>query len=598
MSKIRSPGVYIEKGLDREPTLGMGPSGQPGFLGLCTRGPLHTPVRVTNYEQFLDTFGAPLEGSHLPRAIEGFFENGGKVCYVVRVAHTFRRGRSRVATVAQQTLPDRKGEATIRLEARDQGTWGNDIRVTVKTPEPSVQTLMTRDLDPGQTSIGVRSGRGFQVGSICRLSDGKQERYVTINRVTSRELGWLEQLDVGFRSSAPTLIEPMTLEITAEVPGYRESFDNLSFAPLSGRYFERLINAESELLRVHNLKSGSKFPDNLPVEVERLQLQGGTDGLRDIQPADFIGINNGPGLRFGLGALEEVDEVDLIVIPDLFAAPEISAAHGGRGFRNPRSGKVNPRDFYAVQEAMVSHCERLKTRIALLDMPPKASFEEAQAWRLMFDSDYAALYYPWIVLPGGSGPRSKIIVPPSGHIAGAFARSDEEGVQNPPANEELIGAIDLDTLLNDAHLAELNNKGINCIKYIPFRGIRIWGVRTMSSDPQWRYINVRRIINALRMAIESGTQWVVFEPNNSVLWKKIEMELSAFLTELWRQGYFQGLTPEESFYVKCDEDLNLPETVDAGQLFCEIGVAPVRPAEFIIFRVQQSMEHRTDEKDE
>ncbi|MEL6178355.1 MAG: phage tail sheath C-terminal domain-containing protein [Myxococcota bacterium] len=588
MSKIRSPGVYIEKTQDRVPMLAMGPSGQPGFLGLTTRGPLHQPVRITSYAHFLDAFGAPLEGSYLPKAVEGFFNNGGEICYVVRVAHTFRRGRSRVATVAQQTLADRNGEATMRIEARDQGTWGNDIRVTVRTPDPKVQTLMTRDLEPGQTQVGVRSGRGFQVGSVCRISDGKQERYVTINRVSSRELGWLEQLDVGFRSSAPTIIEPITVEITAEVPGYRETFDNLSFASLSGRYFERLVNTESELIRVYNLESKSKFPHVLPVEVERLQLQGGTDGLRDIQPADFIGMNNGPGMRFGLGALEEIDEVDIIVIPDLFAAPEISAARGGRGFRNPRTGKVNPRDFHAVQEAMVSHCERLRTRLALLDMPPKASYEEAQAWRLMFDSDFAALYYPWIVLAGGDGPRNKIIVPPSGHIAGVYARSDHEyGVQKPPANEELIGAIDLDTLLNDAHLAELNNKGINCIKYIPFRGIRVWGARTMSSDPQWRYINVRRIINSLRMAIEYGTQWVVFEPNDADLWARVNRTVSNFLERLWREGALFGSSPSEAFYVKCDGEINTHETMMLGRLYVEVGVCPVRPAEFVIFRISQ-----------
>lgn len=585
MADFRSPGVYLEKVEDRIPSLTLTESGQPGFLGFATRGPMHEPVRITSLTDFANLYGPPVEGGYLTEAVRGFFENGGEACYVVRVAHTFQRGRSEIATRAGLKVVDRQGQETLWISARDEGEWGNEVRVEVKVPPPAAQTFITRDLAPGETRMQVRSARGIQPGSICRVHDGKTERFITITRVDGKVLAWHEALDVGFKSNAPTYVEPITLEINASVPGYKESFANLSLSPSSNRYFARLVNHESQLIRVQDLKSPSPFPENLPVNLERGQLEGGTDGLRDITPQDFIGFNNGPEQRFGLGALEAVSEVDLIAIPDLYAAVRIG---WGRGFRSPK-------DAQAIQEAMINHCERLRTRIALLDVPPDTGHEQALQWRLLFDSAFGAFYYPWVIISNDG--RRVVKAPPSGHVAGVIARSDKEyGVHKPPANEPMLGIVDLDFLLHDSHLASLNRQGINCIKHLPGRGIRIWGARTIASDLQWCFVNVRRIFNAIIHALEEGSQWIVFEPNTPQLWKQIEQRIKGFLYELWIKGFFQGASPEEAFYVRCDESTNPREAIDAGVLACEIGLAPVRPAEFIIFHIEQDMEDRSAEE--
>lgn len=583
MADIRSPGVYLEKVEGRVPGLALTETGQPALLGFATRGPLHEPVRLTSLNDFANLYGPPVEGGYLAESVRGFFENGGEVCYVMRIAHTFQRGRSEIATRAALEVLDREGQPTLKVEARDEGEWGNAIRVEVKTPPPA-QTFITRDLLVGDTRMQVRSARGIQPGSICRVHDGKSERFLTITRVDGKTLAWHEPLDIGFKSNAPTYIEPITLEINASVPGYKESFTNLSLSPASHRYFARLINNDSQLIRVHDLKSPSPFPLNLPVNVEKGQLDGGLDGLRDITPQDFIGFNNGPEHRYGLGALEIVSDVDLIAIPDLYAAVKIG---WGRGFRSPK-------DAQAIQEAMLNHCEKLRSRLALLDLPPDTGHEQALQWRLQFDSAFGAFYYPWIIVANDG--RRTVKVPPSGHVAGVIARSDKEhGVHKPPANEPMLGVVDLDFLLHDSHLASLNRQGINCIKHLPGRGIRIWGARTISSDPQWRFVNVRRIFNAIITALEEGTLWITFEPNNAELWKKIEQVVRGFLNQLWVRGFFQGASADEAFYVRCDARVNTPESVDAGRLICEIGLAPVRPAEFIIFHVEQDMEDRSTE---
>ncbi len=584
MSSIRAPGVYFEKVEDRLPPLGLGPTGQAGFLGLATRGPLHEPVRISSTQDFLDTYGAPLHEGFLAEAVKGFFDNGGKVCYVVRIAHTSARSPEGCAASSSATLQDRLGQPTILVQARSEGTWGNEIRVDVRTPPPAVQALLVRDISPGENFAQIRSGRGFQVGSQCRIYDGAQERYVTVNRVEGKALFWQDPIDVGFKSSAPTFIEPLSFEIEAQVPGYKERFTDLSLSPASGRYFARFINAESQLLRCVDQISPSPFPQSLPQEASRLMLEGGADGLADLTPHDFIGYNKGPGDRRGLGALEVVEDIDLIATPDLFAARELSR---GRGFRSDK-------DVEIVHEAMITHCERLKDRFALLDLPPKAGFDRALQYRLLFDSAFAAFYYPWVVVPKEG--RKRRTIPPCGHIAGVVARCDADlGVHNPPANAIVEGIVDMEMLLNDDHLGQLNHQGINCLKYAPARGIRVWGARTISSDPDWRYVNVRRIFNTMRRALEQGTQWVVFEPNGPTLWKQIHRTLHTFLEQLWLKGYFQGATASDGFYVVCDKTTNPPENIDAGILVCEIGIAPVRPAEFITFRISQHMEDRASE---
>ncbi len=280
--------------------------------------------------------------------------------------------------------------------------------------------------------------------------------------------------------------------------------------------------------------------------------------------------------RTGLGGLEAVDEVTMVAIPDLMAALQ--------------AGDLKEEDVKAVQTAMFTHCEKMKYRFALIDPLPGLSPQEVKAWRMEkagYDSKYGALYYPWISVSNPLGEGS-ISIPPSGHMAGIYARSDaERGVHKAPANEVVRGAIGLALQITKGEQDVLNPVSVNCIRSFPGRGIRVWGARALSSDPAWRYINVRRLFNFVEASIERGTQWVVFEPNDVDLWERVKRDITAFLTLVWRDGALFGNTPAEAFYVKCDEELNPPEVRDAGMLIIEIGMAPVKPAEFVIFRISQ-----------
>jgi phage tail sheath protein FI len=277
--------------------------------------------------------------------------------------------------------------------------------------------------------------------------------------------------------------------------------------------------------------------------------------------AMYIGEDKGPGKRTGLKAFEDVDDINIVCAP----------------------GVTDP----AVVDAILTHCEVRKDRFAILDSPETidGGVDKLPKPR---DTKYGAYYFPWIEVYDPE--KGNIFVPPSGHMAGIYARCDSErGVHKAPANEIVRGALGLRYSISRGEQDILNPKGINCIRDFSRRGrgIRVWGARTLSSDASWRYINVRRLFIMIEQSIEIGTQWVVFEPNDHTLWKKITRDIRAFLYRVWRTGALFGKTPEEAFYVKCDEETNPPEVIDAGQVITEIGICPVKPAEFVIFRIGQ-----------
>jgi phage tail sheath protein FI len=311
--------------------------------------------------------------------------------------------------------------------------------------------------------------------------------------------------------------------------------------------------------------------DNLPAE-GTYPLAGG--GIPPLTAADFIG---DAAARTGIAGLEAHDDVRLILCPDVMAGYDGSADAKER--------------VKMVQRAMIDHCEKLRYRFAILDTPKGLTAQEAKGWReyLNFDSSYAALYYPWIeVADLSGGPQTKKLVPPSGHLVGIYNRVDSDrGVHKAPANEVVLGAIDLEINLTKGEQDTLNPIGVNCIRAFPGRGIRVWGGRTLSSDGSWRYVNVRRLFIMVGASLDTGMQWVVFEPNDSTLWAKVRRDANAFLRTVWRSGALFGVAPSQAFYVKCDEELNPPEIRDLGQLIIEIGLAPVKPAEFVIFRISQ-----------
>jgi phage tail sheath protein FI len=244
----------------------------------------------------------------------------------------------------------------------------------------------------------------------------------------------------------------------------------------------------------------------------------------------------------------------------------------------------------AVQAAMIAHCENMRDRFAILDCPPGLNPQQMKDWRMNtagYDTKYGAVYYPWVKVANPIDGES-IAVPPSGCMAGVYARSDNErGVHKAPANEVIRGATGVEMLITKGEQDILNPIGVNCIRSFPGRGIRVWGARTLSSDASWRYINVRRLFNFVEKSIQTGTQWIVFEPNDADLWARIRRDITAFLTNVWRSGALFGATPAQAFYVKCDEETNPQSVRDAGQVVIEIGMAPVKPAEFVIFRISQ-----------
>ena len=385
-----------------------------------------------------------------------------------------------------------------------------------------------------------------------------------------------EPLRAPFPSAAPTYVTAFAFDLVVGDLERTERFEALSVFGNSPRFVER-VNDISRLIKVTALRPEVLPELAQPVPFEAAPLVGGSDGIDNLGPDDFIGYDRGPASRRGLMCLVEYPDIDLLVMPDLMAAWQKSER-----FRSLR-------DVEAVQEAAIALCERSANRFAILDMPPGGDVQESLRWRRQFDSSRAALYFPWLVVLDGGRRRA---VPPSGHVAGIFARSDRgHGVHKAPANEVAEGVVDLSVLLQDQHLALLYESGINCIRSFSARGLRLWGARTLSSDPEWRYVNVRRTVSAIAQAIENGTQWAVFEPNGPDLWKRLSRMVSAFLMELRDLGVLTGATPEEAFFVQCDKETNPPEQVSRGMLVTRIGLAVSRPVEFIVFRLAQRLEN-------
>jgi hypothetical protein len=284
---------------------------------------------------------------------------------------------------------------------------------------------------------------------------------------------------------------------------------------------------------------------------------------------DYVGTDEGPGKRTGLQAFNEIDEINIVCIPGVTSD--------------------------TVQKAMITHCENMKDRFCILDSIKDAEMDGIQTQKngVVSEKGYAALYYPWIKVPIETITSNKLtliqdFIPPSGYVAGIYARSDtERGVHKAPANEIIRGALEIKLSITKGEQDILNPKGINCIRAFPGRGIRVWGARTTSDDALWKYINVRRLFLYVEESIEEGTQWVVFEPNNEKLWGRVRATITQFLTGVWKDGALMGTKSEEAFFVKCDRTTMTQDDIDNGRLICIIGIAPVKPAEFVIFRIAQ-----------
>jgi len=346
-----------------------------------------------------------------------------------------------------------------------------------------------------------------------------------------------------------------------------EIYDNLSGNADSRDYFGKRINEISNLIRIEgsgrprNTDAG-KFFDLLEDGLESSASPLACEPTRD----DFLGGPDAqPGQRRGLSAFSEIGEISIVYVPDLHLLDKANATQ--------------------LINDIVTHCETLKYRFAVLDAFQNTT--DIPKLRPPKDSKCAAFYYPWIKIfdPVTNGPK---LVPPGGYIVGIYARNDQErGVHKAPANEVVRGAKDLEFNISEGEQDLLNPRGVNVIRSFPVRGIVVWGARTTSRDPHWKYINVRRLLLFLEKSIEEGTQWVVFEPNSEKLWGRVRENINEFLIRVWKDGALAGKKPEEAFFVKCDRTTMAQDDLYNGRLICMIGVAPVKPAEFVIFRIAQ-----------
>ena len=459
----------------------------------------------------------------------------------------------------------------IRVEAADEGAWGNKIKIV--TSESSISSAVLTSPAHDQDYLDMDTVTGMEKGTVLLLHT-PTPTYGTVAEVIKNEDTTRVKLQNALAGSFEPNLEVSTVEFDLMVnfDGTEESFRDLSMNEDHSRYIEKVITEEtSRLIRVEDVRAHGLPKISVPAEGGVWKLAGGNDG---IPPDDELNTtyegkdSPEPADRKGLYTLKNVDDISIVAIPG------ITTQH--------------------LQNKLIIHCETtMKDRFAVLDSEEKADLDRVQKQRNLYDSKYAALYYPWVrVFDPLSKKRTN--VPPSGYMCGIYARSDiERGVHKAPANEIVRGALGLEEfdgvkrVITKGQQDILNPKGVNCIRAFRGRGIRVWGARTISSDSLWKYINVRRLFIFLEESIEDGTQWVVFEPNDEKLWARVRQTITQFLTRVWRDGALMGTTPGEAFFVRCDRTTMTQDDIDNGRLIVLIGVAPVKPAEFIIFRIAQ-----------
>lgn len=467
-----------------------------------------------------------------------------------------------------------KQSPAIKVTAADEGAWGNKIKIVAS--ESSISSTVLTSPAHDQDYLDLETVTGMEDRTVLLLHTSPPV-YGIVTEVIKTEDTTRVKLQNMIAESFESGLEVSTVEFDLMVnfDGTDESFRDLSMDEDHSRYIEKVITEEtSRLIRVEDVRAtgGQGLPKiSVPAEGGVWKLAGGNDGIPtdDELNTTYEGKDSPePADRKGLYTLKNVDDINIVAIPG------ITTQH--------------------LQNKLIIHCETtMKDRFAVLDSEEKADLDRIQKQRNLHDSKYAALYYPWVrVFDPLSKKRTN--VPPSGYMCGIYARSDtERGVHKAPANEIVRGALGLEEfdgvkrVITKGQQDILNPKGVNCIRAFRGRGIRVWGARTISSDSLWKYINVRRLFIFLEESIEEGTQWVVFEPNDEKLWARVRQTITQFLTRVWRDGALMGTTPGEAFFVRCDRTTMTQDDIDNGRLIVLIGVAPVKPAEFVIFRIAQ-----------
>lgn len=528
------PGVYVEEvSGGARPIESVGTS-TAAFIGFTDRRPAENqgePVLVANWTQYTQSFGGFAYGFYTPLAVYGFFQNGGGACYV--------------------------------------------------------QSMLTGD--------EIAQVKGTDLAGITT----KKQAAFKVMSLTARSLKLVVTPGESAGSdAAPAGPPPFSLEVwDANAPSAArlESFANLSLNPADERALLATVNAKSKLIRLLPAADALNLQD-VAVKQADTALSETSQALKPLvsrrlatpeidktqtplgdQPIQFNGEATN---RTGLLGLAATDDAAIVCAPDIMYAWQ--------------QGWMDQQGVISAQKALIAHCESARDRVAILDAPPGKSIQAIKQWRedvANFSSDggFAALYYPWVRVENQRSGE-QILIPPSGHIAGLYARVDtQRGVHKAPANEELRGVAGLEIGVSDSEQGFLNPIGVNCIRAFPGRGIRVWGARTLAdSASEWKYVPVRRLFCMVEKSIQRGTQWAVFEPNDLDLWERLKRDIGAYLTNVWRTGALFGVVDQQAFFVKCDEELNPKEVRDAGQVIVQVGIAPVKPAEFVIIRIQQT----------
>jgi uncharacterized protein len=626
MPEYLAPGVYVEEVSFRSKSIEGVSTSVAGFLGPARYGPVGgRPELLTSFADFeriygglddLQFAGANTQPNYLAHAVRAFFDNGGSKLYVTRVCTPTDPDHPE-NDQAQRTV------GTAILSARFPGLAGRMQIVFAVRPSPNLLVAATGSPNVAQRISAVREndvvylkesvglsplgtalpgfydlaadGTGLALNNpahgTVRLGDLDPTRHrvhkVTLS-VRVRRAGQFEtEQEWPDLAPHPLARNALTVLFTDE-PQSRLRYLTIPFAISStaaltsgAQILETLLGSATLDTLDRSLDTdaelrGFSIPTTRPspAELEQLYtLDQGSDGRLPI-PDAYAGEEDENGEKTGLLSFEDIEEISIV------AAPGHSA-----GYLN------DPNRVNQIVQSLITHCQiRMRYRVAVLDAPDGEVVSEVQSFRGQFDSTHAALYYPWITIVNPLDPdgRAELELPPSGFVAGIYARNDAiYGVSKAPANEVVLGAVGFETLLNKAQQDVLNPVGVNCFRFFPGRGFRLWGARTISSDPEWKYISNRRYFAYLEHSIDRGTQWAVFANNNEALWANVRQTISDFLFNEWRNGALLGTRPEEAFFVRCDRSTMTQNDLDNGRLVCLIGVAVVKPAEFVIFRIGQ-----------
>jgi phage tail sheath protein FI len=614
MPEYLTPGVYVEETTFRSKSIEGVPTSTFGMTGIARYGPvsytigaspdditvLVTPTLVTSYTEYERAFG-DLEEVHdkrnfLGHAARAFFGNGGRRLYVSRVFNFPRDqdGEIDLACFARLGVGDQQ-QPVAEWRGRWPGAAGADINVEVNLVRGKNVNVVVSD----QT----KALKGVQAGSVVELAalvDGKPPPVTddaAPNPDNVRVVARRPDNTLGLRG--PNGVEdvpadqaafPLRLFVTVRMGDRVDAYNDLELDEEHPRSIFTVMRAddpadEFSLVYLTRLPAAQGQPEPSTGQLlaaligdgNAHHLVGGTDGTEP-QSTDLEGeaadVENVKRPATGLFALGEVLDIAIVAMPD-------AVRYGPDGHKD-------------AVDRLIQHCERLRYRIAIVDPPEESAISEVRAFRSQFDTKYAALYYPWLEIidpskrPEPGAPPPKLRVPPSGSVAGIYARSDiERGVHKAPANEVVLGITKFEKNITFDQQAVVNPEGVNALRFFEGRSNRVWGARTMSSDPEWKYVNVRRLFIYLEHSIDKSTQWAVFEPNNERLWSSIRQSIEDFLLVVWRTGALMGTKPEEAYFVRCDRTTMTQNDLDNGRLICLIGVAPTYPAEFVIFRIGQ-----------